>query len=33
MTAGPVLSVTGLKKHFPVHRGVLSRVHTDEARP
>ena len=25
-SAGPVLRVTDLKKHFPVHRGVLSRV-------
>jgi oligopeptide/dipeptide ABC transporter ATP-binding protein len=25
-TATPVLKVAGLKKHFPVHRGVLSRV-------
>ena len=24
--AEPVLRVVGLKKHFPVHRGVLSRV-------
>ena len=24
--AGPVLRVTDLKKHFPVHRGLLSRV-------
>ena len=26
MNAGPVLRVTGLKKHFPVHRGLLSRI-------
>jgi oligopeptide/dipeptide ABC transporter ATP-binding protein len=26
MNAGPLLRVTGLKKHFPVHRGLLSRV-------
>ena len=25
-TASPVVKVSGLKKHFPVHRGVLSRV-------
>ena len=25
-TAAPVVKVTGLKKHFPVHRGVFSRV-------
>ena len=25
-SAGPVLRVTDLKKHFPVHRGLLSRV-------
>jgi oligopeptide/dipeptide ABC transporter ATP-binding protein len=24
--AAPILEVTGLKKHFPVHRGVLARV-------
>jgi oligopeptide/dipeptide ABC transporter ATP-binding protein len=24
--AGPILEVAGLKKHFPVHRGVLARV-------